>query len=167
MLSFASFSGIDGLPFIPAVTSVSGAAPSTRPIAATRTVVELSVTMASPPAGAQHCSCHRPTRELSRVMPYAAQLSPVPRNPLRGPSVIVVAPGWSAAARSAQRAQRGRPGGADVRGGRCGARVPVGTLRSRLFRRRKQLFVALQDYARARGYMKVVELTIEKAAAPG
>jgi hypothetical protein len=60
-------------------------------------------------------------------MPYAAQLSPVPRNPLRGPSVIVAEPRWSAAA----------------------------------------LFVALQDYARAPGYMKVVELAIEKAVAPG
>jgi len=31
---------------------------------------------------------------------------------------------------------------------------PVGTVRSRLFRGRKQLFVALQDYARERGYVK-------------
>jgi RNA polymerase sigma-70 factor (ECF subfamily) len=31
---------------------------------------------------------------------------------------------------------------------------PVGTVRSRLFRGRKQLFVALQSYARERGYLK-------------
>jgi len=31
---------------------------------------------------------------------------------------------------------------------------PVGTVRSRLFRGRKELFAALQDYARERGYMK-------------
>jgi RNA polymerase sigma-70 factor (ECF subfamily) len=31
---------------------------------------------------------------------------------------------------------------------------PVGTVRSRLFRGRKQLFVALQDYARERGYLR-------------
>ncbi len=31
---------------------------------------------------------------------------------------------------------------------------PVGTVRSRLFRGRKQLFVALRDFARERGYLK-------------
>lgn len=31
---------------------------------------------------------------------------------------------------------------------------PVGTVRSRLFRGRKQLFVALEEYARERGYLK-------------
>jgi len=31
---------------------------------------------------------------------------------------------------------------------------PIGTLRSRLFRARKQLFVALQPYAREVGYLK-------------
>lgn len=31
---------------------------------------------------------------------------------------------------------------------------PVGTLRSRLFRARKQLFAALEEYARAAGYLK-------------